>query len=181
MKKLNENVRLGISQAVATLLGVLAISFTALPAYFENDRPDMSIIKMMMGDGRTPFSPLLMFGFILLILGVVCSLVLTVLHFMNKSTPLITTILAVTSLLLVLAGSIILACSILIVGLDKLNSELGFTQGVWGIRYGNILVPLFGLVAVGFTYPSALIILHQKDLEDEEKNKRKIKDAGGSI
>ena len=173
MKKINENIRLGISQAVATLLGVLAISFTALPAYFENDRPDMSIIKMMMGDGRTPFSPLLMFGFILLILGVVCSLALTVLHFMNNSTPLITTILAVTSLLLVLAGSIILACSILILGLDKLNSELGFTQGVWGIRYGNILVPLFGLVAVGFTYPSALIILHHTDLEDEEKTKEK--------
>ena len=114
-----------------------------------------------------------MFGFILLILGVVCSLALTVLHFMNNSTPLITTILAVTSLLLVLAGSIILACSILILGLDKLNSELGFTQGVWGIRYGNILVPLFGLVAVGFTYPSALIILHHKDLEDEEKTKEK--------
>ncbi len=167
MKKLNENIRLGIIQSIAALLSILTIVFTTLPAYFENDRPDMSMINMMMGDGRTSFSPLLMFGFILLILGAIVSVTLAVLHFLNKTKPSLTTILAIVSAVLILAGAIILTCSLFIVGLDKLNSELGFTQGVWGIKIGNILVPVFGLLAVGFTYPSALIIPHQKDREDK--------------
>ena len=171
MKKLAENIRLGILSAVATVFGVLSIAFTFLPAYFENGRDDMSIIKMMMGDGRTEFSPLIMFGYVMLILGVVAIAVLTVLHFINKSTPTITTILGVIGIVLMLAGIIILACSMFIIGLDKINSELGFTQGVWGIKAGEILVPVMGLLAIGFTYPSAMIILHHKDVADKEAAK----------
>ncbi len=168
MKKLAENIRLGILEAIAAVFGILSIAFTSLPAYFEDGREDMSIIKMMMGDGRTNFSPLIMFGFIMLIVGVVCAIVLAVLHFLNKANPKITTILAVIGILLMLAGAIILACSMFILGLDKLNSELGFTQGVWGIKAGMILVPVMALLAIGFTYPSAMIIPHHKDLEEKK-------------
>ncbi len=168
MKKLAENIRLGILEAIAAVFGILSIAFTSLPAYFEDGRQDMSIIKMMMGDGRTNFSPLIMFGFIMLIVGVVCAIVLAVLHFLNKTNPKITTILAVIGILLMLAGAIILACSMFILGLDKLNSELGFTQGVWGIKAGMILVPVMALLAIGFTYPSAMIIPHHKDLEEKK-------------
>ncbi len=167
MNKLAENIRLGILSAIATVFGILSISFTSLPAYFENGRDDMSIIKMMMGDGRTEFSPLIMFGFIMVIVGVVTIAVLTILHFTNKSTPVVTTILGVAGIVLTLAGIIILTCSIFILGLDKMNSELGFTQGAWGIKIGEILVPVMGLFAIGFTYPSAMIIPHQKDVADK--------------
>lgn len=168
MKKLNENIRLGILEAIATVFGILSIAFTSLPAYFEDGRDDMSIIKMMMGDGRTAFSPLIMFGFIMLIVGVVAIAVLTVLHFFNKTNPMITTIIGVVGIVLMLAGAIILTCSMFILGLDKLNSELGFTQGVWGIKAGMILVPVMALLAIGFTYPSAMIIPHHKDLSDKK-------------
>lgn len=168
MKKLAENIRLGILEAIAAVFGILSIAFTSLPAYFEDGREDMSIIKMMMGDGRTNFSPLIMFGFIMLIVGVVCAIVLAVLLFLNKTNPKITTILAVVGILLMLAGAIILTCSMFILGLDKLNSELGFTQGVWGIKVGMILVPVMALLAIGFTYPSAMIIPHHKDIEEKK-------------
>ncbi len=168
MKKLAENIRLGIVEAIAAVFGVLSIVFTSLPAYFEDGREDMSIIKMMMGDGRTNFSPLIMFGFIMLIVGVICTIVLAVLHFLNKTNPKITTILAVAGIILMLAGAIILTCSMFILGLDKLNSELGFTQGVWGIKAGMILVPVMALFAIGFTYPSAMIIPHHKDIEEKK-------------
>lgn len=168
MKKLNENIRLGILEAIATVFGILSIVFTSLPAYFEDGRDDMSIINMMMGDGRTAFSPLIMFGFIMLIVGVLAIAVLTVLHFLNKTNPMITTIIGVVGIILMLAGAIILTCSMFILGLDKLNSELGFTQGVWGIKAGMILVPVMALLAIGFTYPSAMIIPHHKDLSDKK-------------
>ncbi len=169
MKKLAENSRLGIFGAVASLFGILSIIFTSLPAYFEDGREDMSIIKMMMGDGRTSFSPLIMFGFIMLIVGVVVVATLTVLHFINKTNAKLTTLLSIVGIILMLAGAIILTCSMFILGLDKLNSELGFTQGVWGIKAGMILVPVMALFAIGFTYPSAMIIPHHKDLADKGK------------
>lgn len=169
MKKLSENIFLGIFQGVASLLGILTLVFTFLPAYFENDQPDMSIFQIMLGNERIPGSGLLVFGFVLLILGILASIVLTILLFSKKSNRLLTTILAVSSIVLTLAGAIILTCAIFISGLDKLNSELGFVQGSWGIRAGNILVPVFALLAAGFSYPCALVIPHHQDMADKEK------------
>ena len=172
MKKIfeKENICLGIFTSIAAIFGILSIAFTSLPAYFEEGRADMSIIKMMIGDGRTAFSPLIMTGFILLIIGVYSAIILAVLHFLNKSDSLVTTILGISSIVEILIGAVILTSSMFILGLDKLNSELGFTQGIWGIKVGMILVPVMSLIAIGFIYPSALIILHHKDLADKANN-----------
>lgn len=169
MKKLNENIKLGIFEGVSALLAILSLVFTFLPAYFEDGRSDMSIINIMMGDERISSSPLLIFGFVLLVLGIVVTIILTILHFLNKSNELITTILGIASVVLVLAGGIILTCAVFIQGLDKLNSELGLVQGSWGFKIGNFLVPIFALVSVGFSYPSALIIPHHKDVAEKQK------------
>lgn len=165
---MEENKKLAIFEAVALLMGILAAVFTSLPAYFEDGRKDMSIMEIIMGDGRTQFNPLLMFGFILLILGIVAAAVLAVLHFLNKTNDLMTTLIAIGSIVLLLIGTILLSCSVFIAGLDKLNSELGLVQGAWGFRAGNILVPIFGLLAIAFSYPSAMIIPHHKDVTDKK-------------
>lgn len=168
MKNLKENIKLGIFEGVSSLLAILSIIFTFIPAYFEDGREDMSIFQMMVGDDRTPFNGLLLFGFIMLIIGTLVAISLTVLHFIGKSNNLITTTLAIASIVLILAGATILTCSIFIVGLDKLNSELGLVQGSWGFKAGNFLVPIFALLSIGLSYPSAMIIPHHKDLEDKK-------------
>ena len=168
MKKLNDNIRLGIYEAVAVVLGILAFVFTFIPAYFEDGQADMSIYQIMVGNDRIAASGLLIFAFVILILGVLTAAALTALHFLNKTNPVITTVLSVVSIVLMLAGGAILTASIFISGLDKLNSELGLVQGSWGFKAGNFLVPVFTLLAVGFSYPSALVIPHSQDLRDKK-------------
>ena len=169
MKKINENLKLTIFQGIASLLGILSIVFTFIPAYFEESQPDMSIFQIALGNERIQTSPLLLFGFELLIVGVVLSLSLVVILLLKKGNDLIETILGVSSIVLILVGAVILTCAVFVAGLDKLNSELGFVQGSWGFLVGNYLVPIFALLAIGFTYPCAMIILHHKDLEDKKK------------
>lgn len=167
MKNLKENIKYGIFEAVASLFALLTFVFTFIPAYFENGFPDMSIVEIMMGNDRIATSGLIIFGFVLLILALLISVTHSVLFFLNKTNDKITTILGIISGVMLLASSIILACSIFISGLDKLNSELGLVQGSWGFKAGTFLVPVAGLIALGFTFPSALIIPHKKDLKDQ--------------
>lgn len=174
MKK--ESLKLIIFEGLAALFGILAFSFVFLPAYFENGQQDMSIFDMMVGNERIEGSPIIVLGLVMLILGIVCSIALLVLLLIKKSNDLITTIISITSIVLNLAGAIILTCSIFIVGLDKLNSELGLVQGSWGFLIGNFLVPIMALLSIICSYPGAMIILHHKDLEDKVKKEDKKED-----
>lgn len=167
MKNLKENIKLGISEAVASLLGLLAVIFTFIPAYFEDGQEDMSIFQIMAGNERVDSSPLLVFGFVFLIIGVVIAIALTVLLFLNKSNNVITTCGAIASIVTILIGAVILTCSIFITGLDKIHSELGLVQGSWGFLAGNFLVPISALLSIVASYPSAMIILHHQDLKDK--------------
>jgi hypothetical protein len=166
---MKENIRIGITQAVASLLGLLALVFTALPAYWEEGNGTLTMLELVFGNTRTPANGVLIFALLLLILGILASLVLTVFAFLNRFFREKTvTVLAVCSGVLVLVGVVLLSVALFLTGLDKVNSELGFTQGNWGLGIGNILIPVFGLLAVGFTYPAAMIIPHHRDLADKE-------------
>ena len=169
--KLKENIKLFIFEAAAALCGILTIVFAALPAYFEADKADLSLLEMAFGSGdRIQSNIILILAFIMLVIGVVCALALAVfqilkLKFLNDK---VITIMAIVSGVLILAGGIILTCGLFISGLDKANSSLGFTQGNWGIKSGMIITPIFTLISFALCYPSALIILHHKDLADKE-------------
>lgn len=171
MKKLSEikNIKYIITEGIALLLGILTFVFLFIPAFFEDGQPDLSIFQIMLGNNRIAFSGLLLFGIILIILGIVTTAALIVLLILDKSNSMITTILGVASIALMLTGIAICSCAIFVSGLDKLNSSLGFTQGQWGIKAGNILVPVFGLLSIAASYPAAMIILHEKDLADKKK------------
>ena len=171
MKKLDENTRLLISEGVAALLGLLTFIFLFIPAYFESGKPDMSLFQIALGDERIAASGALIFAFILVLIGLLTMISLVVLLAIKKSNPIITTALSVTGAVLLLTGAIIMTCGIFISGLDKLNSSLGFTQGNWGIRPGNILVPIFALLSTAASYPAGMIILHHMDLRDKERAK----------
>ena len=174
MKKLfeNKNMIYIICEGVALLFGILTFGFLFTPAVFERDKPSLSMFQLATGaDVRLEASPLMIFGIILICLSILATVALIVLLIVKKANSLIMTILSVTSIATILIGAAICSCALFITGFNTLNSELGFTQGQWGIEYGNILVPVFALLSIVASYPAALIILHQKDLKDVAKNK----------
>lgn len=166
MKKLANNIKLGIYESVALLFAILTLSFTFLPAYFEDGQKDLSLFNIMLGNTRINFSPILLIGFICIIVAVVIIIAIVALLFLNKISDKNLTILTIVSASLILIGSIILACAIFVSGLDKLNSELGFTQGIWGFKIGNILVPVFGILTAVVSYPAALVILSKQEQQN---------------
>ena len=170
--KIKLNLRLFIFQSVAALAAVLTFIFTFVKAYFEESKADLSLSEMTFGvTDRLPINGTLVFGFILILLGMLISIGLLVALMLkeSKEIEIILTVGGIVSGLSVLIGGILLACSIFITGLNETNSALGFTQGNWGIRAGNILVPVFALITFICSYPSACVILHRKDQEDLEK------------
>lgn len=167
---MSENRKLSLFEGIALLAGVLALVFLSLPCYIESSGVSLTGFQVIFGNERTDFSGILFLGFLLLVLGIVLSLGYTVFLFLKKeNNPKITTIVGILQILFFLAGSILLACSILITGLDKANSELGLIQGNWFIGASNYLVLIFGLIASAMSYPCALVILHHKDVEDRTK------------
>ena len=112
-------------------------------------------------EDRLPTNGILIFGFILIAIGMIVAIGLTILLIIKDSKE-IEKILTI--------GGIVSGLSILVGGLNESNSALGFTQGNWGIKAGNILVPVFALVTFICSYPSACVILHRKDQEDKLKN-----------
>lgn len=166
---MKENVKLGIYDFVSAFLGMLAIIFLSLPSYIESDSITLTGFQLVFGNTRTDFNGLLFFGFLLLLLGILVILTAGVFQMLNKfNSPLFTTIFGIVAAVCILAGGIILTCAIPITGLDKANSELGLVQGNWSIGPSNYLVLIFSLISFGFCYPSALIILHHKDLADKQ-------------
>lgn len=177
--KIAENLRLFIFQSLAALSAILTFVFTFVKAYFEADKADLSLAQMAFGvEDRLPTNGLLVFGFILIIIGILLSVALCAVLALKseKDAEVILTIGAIISGFAVLIGGIIMACSIFITGLNESNSSLGFTQGNWGIRAGNILVPVFALITFILSYPSALVILHRQDQEDSERRKKILTD-----
>ncbi len=174
MKKFSENKNLKyiIVESIALLLGILTLAFVFTPAVFEEGHPDSSIFTLMKGSDRLPSSPILIIGFVLLIIGILATGAALTLLLLNKSTSKLLTILSSSSMVTCLFGSVILACAIFLSGFTELNSALGFNQGQRGIKAGTFLVPIFGLLATFVSFPSAVIILHEKDLKDEEAKKQ---------
>lgn len=169
---MTENKKLSIFEGCAFLAGLLAIIMMALPAYVETGNTSLTMFQLVFGNDKTDFNGLLLFGFILLILGTIGSLLLAVSCFLNKyNTDRNVTIMGIASGACILAGGLILSLAIFITGLDKMNSELGFIQGNWGLGAGNILIPILILLGFALSYPAAMIILHHKDLQDKEKSK----------
>ena len=171
--KIKSNLRLFIFQAIASICAIFTFVFTFVKAYFEESKADLSLFEMEIGvEDRLPTNGILIFGFILIAIGMIVAIGLTILLIIKDSKDIekILTIGGIVSGLSILIGGILLACSIFITGLNETNSALGFTQGNWGIKSGNILVPVFALVSFICSYPSACVILHRKDQEDKLKN-----------
>lgn len=169
-----KNKRLFIYQSLAALCALLTFIFTFIAAYFEADKADLSLAQMAFGvEDRLPTNAVLVLGWILIIIGMLLSIALCVLLLLKEERKIevLLTVGGIVSGLAILAGGIILACSIFVTGLNEVNSSLGFTQGNWGIRAGNILVPLFALISFILSYPSAMVILHRKDQEDAARRK----------
>ncbi len=174
MKKLSEtkNLKYVIVESISLILGILTLIFVFLPAVFEEDQPDSSIFSLMVGNDKLATSPILIVGFVLLMLGIIVTLTALILLLLKKSNSRILTILSIVSMIGTLVGSAILACAIFLSGFTELNSALGFNQGQWGIKAGTFLVPIFGLLSTFSSFPSAVVILHEKDLQDENANKQ---------
>ena len=168
---MNENKKLSIVEASAALCSVLTFVFCFLPCYHEADGFSLNMLQIAFGNDKTNAHGLLIFAFILLIVGVLVSIALSVLLFLKKSNDMLTMIGGILGGILSFAGGIILMCGIFITGLDKMISELGLVQGVWGFSVGFFLVPIFALATLVLSYPCGLIVLHHKDLEDAEKQK----------
>ena len=162
---MTETKKLGIFEAAAGACALLSFIFCFLPAYFEEGRANQSIFHM------AGVSPVLWIGIIALILAFLLSFGLAALLFLGKANDKITTILSISAGILALAGGILLALSLFVCGYDKSNSQLGFTQGAWGIKIGTILVPVFALLTFFLSYPSALISPHHLDLQDRASKK----------
>lgn len=171
-----KNLKYVITEGVAFILGLLAFIFVFTPAVFEDSHPDSSIFQLMLGDDRIAGSPILIIGFVCLIIGLVASLASLVLLLIKKNNNKLMTILSVTSIVTTLIGSGILASSIFISGFTEINSALGFNQGQWGVKAGTFLVPIFGLLSVISSYPAALVILHEKDLKDKAEKEIKTEE-----
>jgi len=168
--KIKENLKLFAFESSAFICGLLALIFSFTPAYFEADKPDLSLFQLAFGmsDSLSPNFILIM-AFILVVIAVICGLALVVLLAIKPKEKIekITTILAIVSGLFILIGGILLACGLFIQGLTESNSTLGFTQGNWGIKAGNIVVPILALISFILSYPCALVILKRKDSEDK--------------
>ena len=168
---MNENKKLSIFEASAALCSLLTFVFCFLTCYHEADGFSLNMLQIAFGNDKTNAHGLLIFAFILLIVGVLVSIALSVLLFLKKSNDMLTMIGGILGGILNFAGGIILMCGIFITGLDKMISELGLVQGVWGFSVGFFLVPIFALATLVLSYPCGLIVLHHKDLEDAEKQK----------
>ena len=168
---MNENKKLSIFETSAALCSVLTFVFCFLPCYHEADGFSLNMLQIAFGNDKTNAHGLLIFAFILLVIGVLVSIALSVLLFLKKSNDMLTMIGGILGGILSFAGGIILMCGIFITGLDKMISELGLVQGVWGFSVGFFLVPIFALATLVLSYPCGLIVLHHKDLEDAEKQK----------
>lgn len=168
---MNENKKLSIFEASAALCSVLTFVFCFLPCYHEADGFSLNMLQIAFGNDKTNAHGLLIFAFILLIVGMLTCIGLTVLLFLEKSNDMLTMIGGILGGILSFAGGIILMCGIFITGLDKMISELGLVQGVWGFSVGFFLVPIFALATLVLSYPCGLIVLHHKDLKDAEKQK----------
>lgn len=169
---MKEKIKLGIFEGGATLAAILVVAFCLLPAYVEKDTLSLSDLQIIFGNERTDANGFLIFAFIVVILAILVDLVGTILTFLGKLNDKGSTIFGITGAFLILLGGVILTCSILISGLDKANSELGLIQGNWSIGIANFLVIIFSLISCGLNYPSAIIILHHKDLVDKDNPKK---------
>ena len=162
---MTQNKKLAIFEGISGLCAILAFVFCFLPAYFEEGKEDQSIFHM------AGVKPVLWIGLILLLVAGIASLLLAFLLFKDKIDHKKTMVIAIISGLSCLVAGILLSLSLFVCGYHKANSELGFTQGVWGVKIGTILVAIMSLASFVLSYPSALVVLHDLDMKDHEKKK----------
>jgi hypothetical protein len=173
---MKENIKLGIYEGAVALAALLVLVFCALPSFVCSGYT-LSHYQLIFGyTGKGP-NGLLIFGFILVVLSFFIALAGSLLSFLDKrsivrlSDDKTSMIAGIAGGLFLLAGGILLTCAILITGLDKENSELGLIQGNWSIGPSNYLVLVFTLIGFAASYPSALVVLHHRDLLDKNNKK----------
>lgn len=167
---MKENIKLLIWQGVASLGLLLSLIFVfASPAFFlqggERVITTMEMITNAHGDNVMSLG--MMIGLILLFIALIASIANTVFFALNSYKPVITMILGIVSGLCALASSLLLGLGYFVSGLSESNPIIGLNQGEIGFMTGTFLVLGFGLVGFVASYPSALIVLHHKDLADK--------------
>lgn len=168
-----KNLSLIICESLAFLLTTIALVSIILPAYTAGTETSYTLAQLVFGTSLVvDFNPWLIFAFSLLIISSLTSLLNAVnLLFKVLDDEMITTILGIVGGLFSLVGGSLLACSVLITGLDKLNSELGFIQGNWAFGIANYLVFAFSFFSFCISYPAALVIPSRLDKKDDDKRK----------
>ena len=167
---MKENVKLLIWQGIASVGLILALIFVfALPAFFltggERVITTFEMLTNAHGDGVA--SGGMVFGLILLFIGLLSSLTIVVLLILKINKPLITMILGIVSGLSSLVSGLLLGLGYFVSGLSETNPIIGFNQGEIGFMAGTFLVLGFAILGFICSYPAALIVLHHKDLADK--------------
>ena len=84
--KIKSNLRLFIFQLIASICAILTFVFTFVKAYFEESKADLSLFEMAIGvEDRLPTNGILIFGFILIAIGMIVAIGLTILLIIKNS------------------------------------------------------------------------------------------------
>ena len=165
------NIKYKIFQSLAVLFSLLTLIAIFLPAFFVDTGDHYSLFALIFGTEKAAFQPFMLCGFIALIIAILLAIAILVINLLKKLNNKLATILAISSALTILIGGILLGVGPFYPNgiVSVMNSELGFTQGQWGFEVGLFLTIILALIGVAMNYPTALIILHEKDLADQAK------------
>lgn len=165
------NIKYKIFQGLAILFSLLTLIALFIPAFFVDTGEHYSLFALILGTEKAAFQPFMLIGFIVLLIGICAEIVILLFNFLKKLNNKLATILGVSSALLILLGGILLGVGPFYPNgiISVMDSELGFTQGQWGFEAGLFLTIIFALIGVAMNYPTAMIILHEKDLQDKVK------------
>ena len=160
-----------VFQGIAILFALLTFVSLFLPAVFVDTGENYTLFNLMFGNEKASFQPAMVIGFIVLILGILADIAIISLTFLNKINEKLGTILAISAGVAILAGGILLGVGPFYQNgiISAMDSELGFTQGQWGFQVGMFLTIVSSLISTAMNYPTAMIILHRKDLEDKQR------------
>ena len=88
--KIKSNLRLFIFQLIASICAIFTFVFTFVKAYFEESKADLSLFEMAIGvKDRLPTNGILIFGFILIAIGMIVAIGLTILLIIKDSKDMI--------------------------------------------------------------------------------------------
>lgn len=166
------HIKYKIFASLALLFSLLTLMSVFLPAFYVDTGDHYSLFNLISGTEKAAFQPLMLIGFILLIISVLLGLAILLLILINKINDKLATILGVASILTIILAGIFLGVGPFYHNgiVSVMDSELGFTQGQWGFEIGLFLTIIFALISAAMHYPVAMIILHKKDLDDQKSS-----------